>query len=147
MNSNKRWAVLCLLLVMPLMLAAVLKKGPHSAPATTAHELEPPLRVDKTSTYTVLDTECDGNTYFTNSGAAGTIEFDLPADPTGLICTFIVMEAFALRPDPNSTDLISPEAAGKYLTNSTVGGTITFVGVNATTWMVLSSFGTWAAEA
>lgn len=108
-----------------------------------------PTKIEKTSTYTVLAAECDGNTYFTNNGAVGTIEFDLPANPTGLICIFVNEEPVIIRVDPNSTDLVLPTAAGKYLQHdgtSFTGGTITLLGIDASTWVSIGIFSTWTAE-
>lgn len=77
---------------------------------------------------------------------------DLPADPTGgmagcLIYTVVVGHASAVEIDPNGTDifLYASAGAGQVLTSSTVGDTITIIGVSATQWAVKSVVGTWVA--
>jgi hypothetical protein len=78
-------------------------------------------------------------TVFFNDQAA---EFDLPADPTGMVFTFVVDNASNLTIDPNGTDRIwgATDANGDYLRSSTVGDTITLVGTDADSWFVQSAY-------
>lgn len=104
----------------------------------------------KTADYTV--TTGDTGKAFTNTGAAGTIVFSMPAATVGLRYTFGVGAAQALRIDPNGSETVSlpstgvPGAAGKYLGCSTVGCTVNLVCLVAGNWNVVGHTGTWAAE-
>jgi len=104
----------------------------------------------KTADFSV--TYGEHQTAFNNSGAAGTITGTLPVARVGYEYTFVVTTAQALRVDPNGTETIAlpstgvPGAAGKYLTSSTVGNTLTVVADTTGTWRVKSYTGTWTAE-
>jgi hypothetical protein len=86
---------------------------------------------------TVAVTAAESGTIFYNDQA---VEFDLPADPTGLEFTFVVAHASNVHLDPNVNDVFSYIgcAAGDRLLSSTVGDTITIVGISATAWYVKS---------
>jgi len=86
--------------------------------------------------HTVIYSEYGSN--FLNSD--GAVEFDLPADPTGLVYTFTVYNASNLHVDPNGTDQIiyAGCVAGDRVLSSTVGDSITLEGINSSTWMVTS---------
>lgn len=76
----------------------------------------------------------------------------LPAAAEGLHFTVVVEAAQALRVDPNGTETIAipssgvQQAAGKYITNSTVGSRVHFVCITPGTWDAITHQGTWTAE-
>jgi hypothetical protein len=89
---------------------------------------------------TVAVTTADCGKVFYNDQAA---EFDLPADGTGCRLTFIVHNASALKIDPNGTDRFpSPitDTNGDYITSSTVGDSVTIVGIDASNWYIESAY-------
>jgi hypothetical protein len=88
---------------------------------------------------TVTVTAAMSGTVFTNSQA---VEFDLPADPTGLEFTFVVANASNLHIDPNDTDQIihSTCGAGDRILSATVGDTVTLVGISSSAWYVKSMY-------
>jgi hypothetical protein len=90
-----------------------------------------------TNPYTV--TAAMSGTVFYNSQA---IEFDLPADPTGLEFTFVVDHASNLDVDPNGTDRIwaATDTNGDYIRSATVGDTVTLVGTDADSWFVKAMY-------
>jgi len=109
------------------------------------------VAVTKTADYTVTD--ADLGQYLTNTGAAGTITFALPAATVGMIVRARVSVAQQLRLDPNGTETISlpstgvPGAAGKYLVADAIGETVVLECVVAGTWSCFGYTGTWTAEA
>lgn len=89
-----------------------------------------------TNPYTVLITQ--SRTVFTNSQAS---HYDLPAAATGLEYTFVVMHASALVIDPDAADtIITGGIAGASISSSTVGDSITLIGVSAAMWAVKSVY-------
>jgi hypothetical protein len=96
----------------------------------------------------------DHGTLFTNTGAAGTVVFSLPAATVGLEFQFAVEAAQALRIDPSGAETISlpetgvPGAAGKYLGCATPGCFVRLVCAKAGTWSAYGQdkAGVWAAE-
>ena len=104
----------------------------------------------KTSTpYTVL--EAESGTLFTNEGATGVVQFDLPSAPAnGTWYMFHIYENEVVQIDPFGTDRIednSGPANGKYIWADAKGEAITLVYNGANRWMVLSKYGVWGAEA
>lgn len=67
-----------------------------------------------TSTPTTVTTAQSG-ARLTNHGATQVIEFDLPAGATGLRYSFLRSAAYAIRLDPNGSEIIGDGDAGKYL--------------------------------
>jgi hypothetical protein len=104
------------------------------------------IAVAATNPYTI--TAAESGKIFVTSQAS---HLDLPADPTGGVAgslryTFVVNHASAVEIDPNGTDLIAGfGTAGQVATSSTVGDTITLIGISATQWAIESSNGTWVA--
>lgn len=105
----------------------------------------------KTADYTL--TVADSGSIVSNVGAAGTVVNSLPAAVPGLKYGLRVGVAQALRFDPNGSETMSlpgtgvVQAAGKYLTCSTIGCVLFVECIVAGTWSVISSTGTWTAEA
>jgi len=91
-------------------------------------------------------------TTFTNTGAAGAVQVTLPVAIAGIRFQFYVSTDQALRVDPNGSETISlpatgvPQAAGKYLGCSTIGGYLSIACVVAGHWSVESVVSTWAVE-
>ena len=103
-------------------------------------ELYVPLEVAKTATYSVLATET--RTHFKNTSAAAIIEFDLPAATVGLSYVFRRDNAtYALRVDPNGTELFLGSLAGKYKSLNTDGSYMKIECFKAGTWHVTASYG------
>lgn len=67
-----------------------------------------------TATPTTVTTGQSG-TRMTNYGATQVIEFDLPAGAAGLRFSFLRTAAYAIRLDPNGSEIIGDGGAGKYL--------------------------------
>lgn len=67
--------------------------------------------------YIVTTTVTDAQTAqrLTNRGATTAIEFDLPAATVGLRYSFSRIANYAVRLDPNLSEIISDGGAGKYL--------------------------------
>lgn len=92
------------------------------------------------------------NKVLTNLGDAGLQTQTLPGAATvGTTYTFFVAAAFEMRVDPGASDkLIDADNTGlvdgEYITNSTVGGSITLVALSDGDWMVTHSKGTWTEE-
>lgn len=105
----------------------------------------------KTADYTA--TLADSGAVFSNVGAAGIVVIGLPAAIPGAKYAGRVGVAQALRFDPTGSETVSlpvtgvVQAAGKYLTCSTIGGTINLECIVAGTWSVISSSATWTVEA
>ena len=105
------------------------------------------LKVDKTASYNILVTEAY-NFIFTNTGATGSITFTLPVAAVGMEIMFYSNAAQDLVIDPNGTDqIMSTDTAGDTITSdATVGSHIVLRCLNANTWSVMSSQGTWTEE-
>lgn len=100
----------------------------------------------KTTDYSV--TTDNVNTFFTNTGASGTVNFTLPTvSNIGLTYTFYVDSAHTLQVTaPASTTIrsgASVTAAAGNITNSTVGGCIKLVAISSTQWVAESIIGVW----
>lgn len=103
----------------------------------------------KTADYTV--TAAETGTVFTNTGAAGTVVFTLPASPAnGLTYEFHITEAQSVDIKTGTAVLIYANAApttattGK-LTKNTVGTCIQLV-YNGVAWMGTGQSGTWTVS-
>ncbi|HMV47617.1 MAG TPA: hypothetical protein PLD20_01035 [Blastocatellia bacterium] len=99
----------------------------------------------KTSNYTVVAN--DSYTVFTNSGAAGSVNFTLPTASAGLHYTFYVDAAQTLTITAGASTTIrsgaSVTAAAGNITTSTVGNTVRLVAISATQWIAESLTGSW----
>jgi len=98
-------------------------------------------------------TAADSGKLFTNLGASGAIEFDLPPATVGLEFHFAVRLEAALRIDPDGVETIelpstaAQGAAGKYLEADAINESITLRCIVAGTWSVARSAGTWTHQA
>jgi hypothetical protein len=90
---------------------------------------------------------------FTNAGASGAVEYDLPAATPGMRARFQVCVAQELRVDPNLNETIAlpstgvQGAAGKYLTANAVGEFVDLVCRTAGQWEAEHFTGVFTAEA
>lgn len=92
------------------------------------------------------------NAYVSNAGASAPVTYALPPAQPGMSVVAIVQAAFALRLDPNLNETVAlptgvQQAAGKYIEADAVGETIRLVCLTAGKWDVVSSSGTWTAQA
>ena len=120
--------------------------------------------VDKTANYTLVSPKNE-RTIFTNAGAAGTVVLALPAAVVGMeFGPFVVAAAFALRVDPNGSEVFtvsytdadatspvgsvahSDLGAGKYIGCSTVGSSFSVRCEIAGKWKVVEKIGPLAKE-
>lgn len=96
---------------------------------------------------TILAAE-SGTTY-SNEGASAIDPFILPAAAAGLRFGFFVQDADGIRVTAAAGDTIrvgaSVSGAGGKIENSTIGGSVLLMALNATEWVALSSVGTWTA--
>lgn len=97
------------------------------------------------SAYTVLDQE-DGAT-FTNTGAGAQVAFTLPTARKGLRFRFYVAAAQNVRVLPGASDEIMYQgtAGSTGLEDNVAGSFLELFALDATTWLVTSSHGTWTA--
>ncbi len=91
-----------------------------------------PGYIDKTATYSVL--AVDTGKRFSNTGASGGIEFDLPADQEHLEFEFTKDTNQAVTIDPSGTDNIQGLSAGVALTLTNVGDSVKISWLNNATW-------------
>jgi hypothetical protein len=105
-----------------------------------------PYVIALTSNTTVSDGRYIGRT-ITNTGASGDIAITLiaaSADRIGWRQRFEVTAAHELRIDPNGTDLIRGGTAGQYMVSSTIGDNVEIECDSATTWKIVSRYGSWS---
>lgn len=107
------------------------------------YHLSSRLVTAKTANYTVLT--ADKSTLFTNTGAAGAINFSLPAAVLGNTYTASVEAAQTLTCTANGTDTIrlvgTVSAAGGTIASATIGTTWTLVCTQTGKWVVISHEG------
>ena len=116
------------------------------------NQLHPAVSIATGNTTVTADSAQNGGAVVSNLGATGTVTVALPAAKVGMKVTALVQSAQALRLDPNGTETIAlptgvQQAAGKYITNSTIGSTIQLIVVKQGQWDVAASNGTFTAEA
>jgi len=105
------------------------------------------LTVAKTANYTVV-TPKDRDKVFTNEGAAGQVDFTLPAAASSdgpfifYVQTAQTLKIIAGAGDTIRVDSFASAAAG-YCQSATIGSTVTLVAINATEWVAISHGGTW----
>jgi hypothetical protein len=91
--------------------------------------------------------DADGGTVRTNTGATAQVAFNLPTAAYGRKFTFVVSDAYNLRIVADTGDTIriagNVTPAAGYIEASTVGNTVTLVGMDATRWVAISHEGTW----
>lgn len=103
----------------------------------------------KTANYTVVTPTDNGKT-FTNTGAAGTVVFALPAATPGQWYRFVVKATQVLTIDPNGTETISlptgvQQAAGAAISADAIGERCSVECVKAGEWETSEAVGTWTA--
>jgi hypothetical protein len=86
-------------------------------------------------------------THYTQSGSAPAT-FTLPSEASCPDLVFYTKTAFGLTIDPDAGSVIYPlgTAAGKYITTTNVGATVTLRRVSSTQWRILNITGTWTNE-
>lgn len=101
--------------------------------------------VAKTGNYTILFT--DTESFFTNTGAAGTVNFTLPTAAAGRTYTFYIDASQTLTITAGASTTIriagTASAAAGNITSNTVGNCITLVAISATQWVAKNHEGTW----
>lgn len=101
--------------------------------------------VPKTGNYTVVVT--DSARLFTNTGAAGEVDFTLPAAALGLVFEFSITVAQVLKVIANTGDTIriaaSVSASAGNISASTIGNCVRLVCIAANKWVAQSNEGTW----
>jgi hypothetical protein len=94
-----------------------------------------------------LNADNDQNVVFTNEGAIGTVNLNLPTASAGKTYTFYVRENQTLQVNANTGDTIriagSVSAAAGNISSSTVGSSVTLVAINATEWVAVATVGSW----
>jgi hypothetical protein len=104
-------------------------------------------QVEAKTSAMVVTTAVSGKV-FTNKGATTQVNFTLPSAAVGLQYTFIVQDSDGVRVTAASGDTIriagSVTAAAGHIDNSTIGGVVTLLAVDATEWFAISYVGTWA---
>lgn len=99
----------------------------------------------KTADYTVVVN--DSNRFFTNTGAAGTVNFTLPTASAGLTYTFYIDASQTLTITAGTSTTIrsgsSVTASAGNITSNTVGNTVRLVAISSTQWVAESIIGTW----
>lgn len=101
--------------------------------------------VAKTTNYNVV--VGDNNTFFTNQGTAGLVNFNLPTAQVGLIYTFIVQNINGLKVTAAAGDTIRlglniTSAAGN-IQATDIGSKIVLLAINATEWIALNDDINW----
>jgi hypothetical protein len=92
----------------------------------------------------------DTSNTFTNTGAAGTVNFTLPTPIIGLEYTFYIDVPLTLTVTAASSTTIrlagSVSVSAGNVTSNTVGNTITVRAISATQWVVVAHEGTWTVN-
>lgn len=104
-----------------------------------------------TGTANTITAAENGTTFFVSESSDDVVNFVLPSAAAGLIFTFIDNDATAgadLTIDPASGDSLNGDTAGDGIacTSDAVGQSITYLAVDATTWVPINTVGTWTAE-
>jgi archaellin len=99
--------------------------------------------VNKTANASLTAAECRG-AVVTNAGAAGTLEFTLPAAVVGASVTIYAKEAEIIEAIPAGGERFSSAAADEQLdSEGDLGNSLTLVCMETGVWEVVSSSGTW----
>lgn len=100
----------------------------------------------KTTNYSIA-AATDSNTLFTNTGAAGEVDFTLPTAVAGQTYTFYVDVAQTLKVIAGASTTIrvagSVSASAGNITNSTIGGCVRLTAISSTKWIAEYVTGTW----
>jgi hypothetical protein len=105
-----------------------------------------PLVNAQGTTQTFTDGRYLGRTV-TNASAGALITYTLVAastDRVGWRFRFEVTGSGGIAIDPNGTDLIRGGTAGQYLTSTTIGDNVEIECDSATSWKIVSRYGTWS---
>lgn len=101
--------------------------------------------VAKTGNYTLLTS--DQGTFFTNTGAAGEVDFTLPTAAAGLTYTFYIDTAQVLKIIAGASTTIrilgSVSSSAGNINASTVGNFVRLTAISATQWVGEGAGGTW----
>lgn len=133
----------CVLAVAPkLIMAAIIDTVGTAAPGNI------PVSAQASSPVTVAET--DSPRVYTNEGATGKIQFNLPVAVAGLEFTFIVQDSDGLRIVANTGDTIRildkvTKATG-YVESTTIGDFIRLKAINTTEWIAIPAGGDWTVE-
>ena len=102
----------------------------------------------KTTNYSVAAT--DGNTFFTNSGVQGTVNFTLPTPIAGLTYTFYVDAARMVQVTASAGATIQVAGyvslIGGNASNATSGSVLQLVAISTTRWVAESYAGPWVIK-
>jgi hypothetical protein len=102
----------------------------------------------KTANYSVAAAE--QNALYTNSGAAGSVNFTLPTAAAGLTYSFYIDAAQTLTITAGASTTIqltgSTSASAGNVTSNTAGNCITLVAISTTKWVAQSHEGTWTVN-
>ena len=105
--------------------------------------------VAKTTNYGI-QVASDGDNFFTNAGATGSVNFTLPTAAAGLTYTFYIDAAQTLTITAGASTTIriagNVSASAGNITSNTVGNCITLVAISSTKWVTKSHEGTWTVN-
>jgi len=105
-----------------------------------------------TSDANLAASDLTGNYTHTNTGASAVVTLSLVAGAANYKGTFVVTDTDGLRINPNGSetfvDFTQSSAAGKYISSSTVGSSVTILWNNASTgqWQIKDQVGIWDIE-
>jgi len=102
------------------------------------------VTINTASTAITLTTADSGNLFYENTSGLTTggvpIVYTLPADPTGLTFTFALgTSSNQVAVNPAAGDTIATGNTDYYYWASTAGNTLVVMGVNSSTWVVISA--------
>lgn len=121
--------------------------GTVTFPTATSGTLLVPSYAAFTASGNIDATQCWGGV-FTNTGATGDIEMEMPSAVAGMEFTFHVTVVCDVDLDPESSDNIITFGFGNGISISSdkvVGSSITLFAIDTTNWIVKSICGVWAS--
>jgi hypothetical protein len=102
--------------------------------------------VQKTSSYTVSASDCDGR-WFSDYGASGNVTFTLPSSQSGYEIGFILEENLRwIELKPDSEDSIFPIGGAGVSVFGSVQGSTAYLRAVQDGWQIVSSYGMWSLE-
>lgn len=95
--------------------------------------------VAKTSDYTILTSEAQGNRLFTNEGASGDVKLTLPTAVAGQVVTIACAENYKIEVEAASGDKIYTNNATNVdiIFNNIKGNIVQLYAINATEWLAI----------